>query len=137
MRIHSDKITEADLRAAASAARATLTFSCHGSRKRDHAFEVTLRGESKRRPNSGKRGAADEYAATWDQWGVFLGALFETDRDMTSPYYDGRGEFEFKTNWRFEGSTWPADTHGDHRFEFAGVPYQQSCKKCSATQRWA
>ena len=30
----------------------------------------------------------------------------------------------------------PADAHGDHRFEYAGVPFHQQCKKCTAGMRW-
>ena len=133
MRIHSDSIRVSDLNAAARAARVDMEFTTHGSRKRDHAFNVNLTGESKRRPN--RNHASDEFAATWDQWGVFLAALFDVDPNASMTYYDGSADFHYRTAHRF-ASGWPKDAHGDHRFKYDGIPYEQSCTKCSAVQRW-
>jgi hypothetical protein len=147
----------------------------HGSRSRDHAFDVKLEGESRRRPNGGSSGVeyGSGYAATWDQWGVFLAVLFDLDPNALTPYDSGREAFTARTHERFmptesvEGVTlhrstnanvvnvptypgspstlfvqhvaahyWPEDAHGDHRFEFVGVPRSQSCRKCSAVQSW-
>jgi len=114
-----------------------MEFTQHGSRSRDRGFEVRLTGESKRRPNSGTRGAGDDYAATWDQWGVFIAYLFDRDPEMMTQDYADLDEFQFRTNYRFnvEGY-WPSDAHGDHRFKSYGVPYRQECTKCSAVTRW-
>lgn len=148
MRIHSDSLTIDDLNDAMREARAYYAeggFSTHGSRSRRRAFNVLLRGDSKRRPNGGNSGAADEYAATWDQWGVFLSVLFESDPEMTCLNYKDADDFHMKTNDRFnpdgndraEGSEyWPNDAHGDHRFEWEGVAREQKCKKCSAKVCW-
>ena len=145
MRIHTDTLSPKDLFEAAEIARATLTYSLHGSRQAKYAFEVTLRGESRRRPNSGKRGAADDYAATWDQWGVFLGVLFDRDNNMSSRNYENMGTFDLRTNYRFmpEGDNrsahspyWPEDAHGDHTFRYNGTPRQSECTKCTAVQTW-
>lgn len=150
MRIHSDTLTNRDLANAATIARVSFDkWEDKGSRKRDHAFEVTLTGESRRRPNSGNVGASDAYAATWDQWGVFLAVLFSIDPAMVTPYYKDATEFHYRTRDRFlPRSTrevvdnkivvthWPADAHGDHTFRFDGTPFEQSCTKCSAVQRW-
>lgn len=143
MRIHSDILTRRDLLNAATEARVYMeTFTEHGSRSRERAFNVLLRGESNRRPNCGTTGAADDYAATWDQWGVFLAFLFYIDPNMKTPYYDDRDDFNFRTNVRFTKigggwhEIWPADYHGDHTFRWQGVPSEQSCTKCSAVQRW-
>ena len=135
MRMHTDTLTLDDLRDAARLARVEMEFTTHGSRKRKRAFDVKLTGESRRRPNGGNIGAGTGYAATWDQWGVFLGHLFECDPSMVTPYYENAGDFHYRTAYRFEDE-WPADAHGDHRFEYVGVPYSQSCKKCSAVTRW-
>jgi hypothetical protein len=154
MRIHSDSLTHDDIHKAARIARVSYGgggFTKHGSRKRKHAFNVLLTGESRRRPNGGSRGAGDDYAATWDQWGVFLAVLFDADPNMVTPHYADAAEFHQRTSNRFDsdGSLraidsdsgessefWPADAHGDHTFRFSGVPRQQNCTKCSATQRW-
>lgn len=169
MRIHSDTLTTSDIYTAARHARVDVVkLTEHGSHKRDHAFDVKLEGESRRRPNGGAsgKGYASGYAATWDQWGVFLGILFDIDPAMVTPYDANRHAFRVRTSQRFDGdivgegvstnynvvngraadhrvtvhrlgsSYWPDDAHGDHRFEYAGVPRTFSCTKCSATQRF-
>lgn len=135
MRLHTNSLTASDLWAAARIAEVDLELTTHGSRSRDHAFNVTLRGNSNRRPNTGRSGSADEFAATWDQWGVFLAELFDRDNTLVAAHYTDADTFHLMTAGRFENG-WPEDAHGDHRFEYAGIPYTQKCKKCSATQTW-
>lgn len=106
MRIHSDHLTTADIYQAARHARVDVVTEGNlerGSRSRDHAFEVKLEGESRRRPNGGAsgKGYASGYAATWDQWGVFLGILFDIDPGAKCWAYDGRDAFQARTNERF------------------------------------
>jgi hypothetical protein len=154
MRIHTDTLRHVDLWDAARLARVEMEVTKHGSKSRDHAFEVHLTGESKRRPNRRGKGGPDEYAATWDQWGVFLSVLFDADdgrtfepsAPMTCTYYSDRAEFDRRTGNRFnpdgndrgdETGYWPADYHGDHTFRYNGVPCQQQCTKCSAVQVWS
>lgn len=156
MRIHTDNLTATHLYSAALISRARLDLTMHGSKSRARAFEVRLTGESRRRPNSGTRGAGDDYAATWDQWGVFLAVLFEADPDMVVPYYASPEDYAAQTGDRFGAPEavmgtrhgepsmvdkfvsygWPEDAHGDHVFRFAGTPSEQSCTKCSAVKRW-
>lgn len=134
MRIHTDTLTNSDVRKAAATARVTLDrFTGHGSKSRARAFDITLQGESRRHQNGG-----DGKAATWDQWGVFLAILFAGDDNLTIPRaYEDAADFGYKTGHRFDNvGEFPADAHGDHRFEYAGVPYSQNCKKCSAVTRW-
>lgn len=146
MRIHSDSLYLSDLMDAARIARVFFDrIEEKGSRSREHAFDVTLTGESRRRPNGGNRGAnTDDYAATWDQWGVFLSVLFDRDPAMVTPYYADADDFHHRTAHRFDpegedrGRTGfePNNQHGDHTFRFAGTPREQSCTKCSAIRRW-
>lgn len=132
MRIHTDKLTWQDMNDAARIARVGFTrLGQYGSRSRNRAFDVILNGESRRRQNQG-----EDFAATWDQWGVFLAVLFSRDPEMVTPYYTDKGSFDFRTFDRFDGDVWPADAHGDHTFRYSGIPYQQKCTKCSAKQRW-
>ena len=168
MRIHTDHLTESNIYNAARFARVDVVkLARHGSRSRDHAFDVKLEGESRRRPNGGCSGAgyASGYAATWDQWGVFLAILFDVDPGMFTPYDSNRHAFRVRTDRRFDGdivgegvstnyhvvngraadhrvtvhrlgsSYWPTDAHGDHTFRFSGVARSQSCTKCSAVIR--
>ena len=146
MRIHANTLTTSEIYKAARIARVEIEhLTEHGSRKRAHAFEVKLSGESRRRPNNnGAHG--DVFAATWDQWGVFLACLFDADNEITIPTaYVDVDTFHARTSNRFnpdgndraDGSDyWPADAHGDHTFRYAGIPYTQACTKCSAVQRW-
>ena len=139
MRLHTNSITREDLYAAANHAMVQISLTEHGSRSRDHAYDVHLTGSSNRRPNSGNYGADnDVYAATWDQWGVFFAWLFDVDPGMIAgtpkrPTYNGRDDFHDKTYGRFEWTDrsnqrdyWPEDSHGNHSWN------GRACRKCSA-----
>lgn len=142
MRIHVDLIDASLIRGAASAAGATIeTLTQHRSQSRRRAFEVKLTGNSARRPNGGSYGAGDDYAATWDQWGVFLGLLFGVDPVMFTTYDKSADAFSYHTGGRFDGLD--ADhiviplSH-DHVFRPTGVPGEQACIKpnCTGVQRF-
>lgn len=143
MKIHSNTLTMTDVREAAAAAGVTFDRCTEsGSRSKARAFDVTLRGNSRRAPNFGTgkvdRFGVTEKAATWDQWGVFLGVLFARDDEMVTPYDKSGDAFHERTAHRFfQAGIFPADAHGDHRFTFQGIAREQGCTKCSATQRWA
>lgn len=69
-----------------------------GSRKRERAFEVTLyvleKDELHRRfGNSGGYGASDEVAATWDEWGVWMAALYALDPNAIVGWYESYEHF--------------------------------------------
>ena len=114
MRIHSDTITSIDVLAAANFAaraghgRVTVdTLSRHGSRSRRQAWEVKLTGDgshSRRRPNGGTYGAADDYAATWDSWGWFLAFLYSVDPRMTCWAYADAENFHERTDGKFRAA---------------------------------
>jgi hypothetical protein len=130
MRIHTN-LTENEVKSAISAAGAYSTkFSVHGSRKAKFGYDVILGGNSNHRQNQG-----NDYAATWDQWGVFLGAIFNADPDATCWAYKSGEDFNFQTNNRFADG-WPNDSHGDHKW-VVGAPFVQHCNKCTALRRWA
>ena len=143
MRIHTNTLTAEDIYDAARAAGAVVeTCFRHGSRTHDHAYELKLTGNSRQRPNGGSYGAdrdAYAYAATWDQWGVVLGLLFDIDATMRTTYDKSKGDFHYRTAWRFddlnpENITIPL-SH-DHVFRFNGMPGEQMCLRCHAIQRW-
>lgn len=129
MRIHTD-LNERDIRAAAIVAGVSFTrFETHGSRKRARAFDVILTGSSTRKQNGG-----DEYAATWDEWGVFLGVLYVADPMMNATYYENAEHFEWSTCGRFNGDE-PFTHCPNHKWAFAGEPCAFECTKCGATKR--
>jgi hypothetical protein len=119
MRIHSNSLDSLEIRKAAGIAGVNFTrFSLHGSRSHEAAFDVILTGSSTRHQNGGP-----DKAATWDEWGCFLGTLYRVDPEMKTPYYSGADEFHWKTNGRFAAP----DMHGSdfarghqHRWEFSG-----------------
>lgn len=132
MRIHTDVIDALALLAAARIAGVNLDYTTHGSRKRDHAFGVTLTGSSHHRSQADR----DNHAATWDEWGMFLGYLFRVDPNMTCWAYQDRNDFRFQTDWRFEEIE-PTDFQRGHDHKWVvGVPYMQNCRKCKAIKRW-
>lgn len=99
----------------------------HGSRTHPRAFEVQLGTEDKtslpcgytdqyghkmnvrRYKNSGSCGAASEwatgcnvYAATWDEWGWFIAAVFDADPQARfDTRYLSRADFDAKTGGKF------------------------------------
>jgi hypothetical protein len=77
----------------------------HASRSHAHAFEIRLTGDgtlSRRRSNSGRYGAdSDAYAATYDQWGHFLFALYAVDPDIKAGPYTGVEDFDHQTSGKF------------------------------------
>lgn len=141
MKLHTDTITQVHLHHAANRAGSgvEVTYAKKGSRSKDHAFDVTLTGTSTRRPNSGQRGAGDDYAATWDEWGMFFAYLYEIDPGMKCWAYDDADDFHFKTGARFHALT-PDQQCRNHRWEYQGTAATGGyslfqCKKCEALKR--
>jgi hypothetical protein len=121
MRIHTNVLTPLDVFEAARISRTQVVWTVQGSRIRTRSIDVSLTGESRRRPNSGKRGAgwSSEYAATWDQWGVFFAVLFDRDpaavcgAGLKSATYRSRDDFHWQTCDRFRSiGIVSADTPG-------------------------
>lgn len=141
MRIHSDILTHADIYQATRAAGMTGVYTeretDHGSRSRDHAFDVTLRGTSSRRPNwgTGDRGTDDGYAATWDEWGMFIESLFQADENAIIGMYSSYYAFQAYTGYRFDDLTADAQ-HKSHNFNYSIDTGCHECQ-CGATMnRW-
>ena len=150
MRIHTNKVDEVRrmIRAATykmSGVYAELTE--YGSRSRKGAVELKLTGNSGRRPNSGRWGADSwEYAATWDEWGVVLAAVFEADPlaicgSAKRPVYAGIDDYHWQTGERFAHvgdalgkivPLLPEDTHANHLWDYVATGTRE-CRKCSAT----
>lgn len=90
-----------------------------GSRSHQFAFEVQLeaseRDNGRRAGNSGSYGAMrpeyDGYAATYDEWGWLLAALFALDPAMIvgtpkSPVYANATDFHDLTAWTYAPEMW-------------------------------
>jgi hypothetical protein len=115
MLIYTDNLSTADVRAAfAESLDQGVYLELHGpmkSRKRARRFVVKLSadpgydrwGTKRRWANSGTRGAATpnngyagepigEKATTFDEWGVFIAALFDRDPGAIVGQYDSPGE---------------------------------------------
>lgn len=141
MKIHTDTLEERDLwaacRAAGMAGVSMEKCDRKGSRSKDHAFNVSLRGNSTRRPNPGTGGRYyddGEFAATWDEWGMFIHALYVIDPDAMIGQYGNRTVFEDATAMRFETLTAQTACPG-HHWKYAG-PMIQACTKCDATNNY-
>jgi len=119
MRIHANALTINDIRDALLAEQEKgriarhVTFKTldeHGSRSHDRSFEIQLeaavRDNGRRAGNSGSYGAMrpeyDGFAATFDEWGWLLAALYKVEATVvvgTGKYaiYKGREDFHEKT----------------------------------------
>lgn len=144
MRIHTDHLTfNQVINAAMDMQDVYIDVTRHGSRKRDHAFELSVSAEPRkgRRPrNSGNRGADEgEAAATWDEWGVIFARLFDIDPGMTCHAYDGAEHYHWSTGNRFRDPA-TLEMHDQHRWEYSGQAvtgsYHVSECKCGAIRRW-
>lgn len=123
MRIHSNTITRTQLFDAANSAGMRLfSVTDHGSRKRGHAFEVKGSGSSPYRTQGDKY----EYAATWDEWGIFIRALFAIDQDAIIGTYDGMAKFSAFSGGYFDGLT-PSEQHKRHKWEYNGFGHECEC----------
>lgn len=134
MKIHSDVLTYGNVLDATKAAGMTGVYADiieRGSRSRKVGFDVKLTGTSNRNQNPGTSRDRDvEKAATWDEWGMFINALYEIDNDAIVGPYTDQSDFEYKTAGRYESLTAPY-AHGNHKWEFV-APRQFQCKFCEA-----
>lgn len=145
MKIHTNALHLADLAHAAKLAGVDLErCELKGSRSRSHAFDVILSGNGRtgsRWGNTGTSGAAPTKSATWDEWGIFLNALFEADDSVTVPrVYVDRESFDWATNARYRTLT-PAQAHHNHKWSHSehsvtGNYSVARCDKCDAVRRW-
>lgn len=118
----------------------------HGSRTRGEAIELKLEGTSNRKVNAGTSRNVDRFdlpnAATWDEWGVVLQAVFDADPNALAgsakyPVYDGREDYERQTQGRFVTAhdgvyRLPHDTHQNHVWDYKPGQATTPCKRCSA-----
>ena len=140
MRLHTDKLSITDLynalKAEQDAGRIAKTvgfkiLTQHGSRSHATAFEVQLdsydrvQGDGRKRGNSGSFGSADDgyYAATYDEWGWLIAALYKIDSNavwgtVKYPQYMDRYDFNDKTGWTYA----PEDLI-KHLRDFGGDPF--------------
>ena len=143
MRIHTDRLTYGDIMGAlmseqdAGRIARTVRFkvlSEHGSKSKERAFEVQLEsvdkaeGDGRRAGNSGSYGAMsaeyDGYAATFDEWGWLLSAMYRKDIWMVcgsaaNPVYEDMDHFNERTGFTYAGKDMlemlvAGERHGDH-----------------------
>lgn len=140
MRIHTNTLGPMHVIHAAQAAGAIVeSISKHGSRSHTRAVDIKLWGSSTR-TNQSNTG----HAATWDEWGIFLGLLFAQDDSIKATYYRNADEFHWMTGDRFRFES-PSDAanvqlHANHRFEYFGTVatgsyYVYRCKCGAITRR--
>lgn len=117
MKIHTDNLSAMHIVHALNAEKTAgriahsvtfKTFSKQGSRTHKNAFEVQLSssqklpGDGRRAGNSGSYGADTEYAATYDEWGWLIAAIYKEDPyavwgTVKNPIYKNAGDFNRKT----------------------------------------
>lgn len=108
----------------------------HGSRSRARGFEIALEGNS---CYGGQWGHLQYKAATWDEWGVVLGRLFELDPNArVARIYEGAEHFHYVTGDRFHPFNLPERLCPRHKWGGwdRNLPSQSWCTKCDAVHRW-
>ena len=119
-KIHTDNLSEADIRAALSEAQDLGYIQAHvrfdtmderGSRSHKTSFHVHLgtntrdrddSGKMRRKPtNSANSDDLDEYTATYRAWGFFLAEVFYRDADAFCGPYKGQFAFQEMTRYAF------------------------------------
>lgn len=139
MRVHSDRLTVNDFYAAARRAGITVV-ACneHGSRSRERAFEIAFSGSG---VSGGQWGGGGYKSATWDEWGIALGWLFNVDPAMHcgKNSYQSAEHFHWLTGRRFVNLD-PSEQHYRHRWgnrtvHGDGLWASVQCS-CGAEQRW-
>lgn len=149
MRLHTNtNLMGGFTRAAKIAGAEVFDLVSNDSRSHEHGFTVKLTGDAPSRPNGWDRyNDGDVHAASWDQWGIFLSVLFDTDREMVvgsvaNPVYANVYDFDRKTNGRFArhmntdgvrldpatmehltmplGTYVPVDMHNRHVWDYQG-----------------
>jgi hypothetical protein len=117
MKLHSDTLTVDDVRDAMLKAKERggvdrlvvfNTLSARGSRSRKNGIEIRLewvgtkvKGDGRRKTNSGSYGSGDDYAAFYAEWGWFLAEVFDMDPDAKLDRYEGRDSFHQLTRHAF------------------------------------
>ena len=137
MRVHTS-LTADQVRACAGDTGTwltVLTLDKHGSHTHPRAFEVVLSGESPRRGAS-TLPDSDYYAATWDQWGLFLGRLFHADpAARIAGVYDDARDFHWQTGDRFRKGA-KIQLCPQHRWIYTPALDAQVCThRCGAVHR--
>jgi len=151
MRIHSDIITTEHIIGALNEEKARgriaphvsfKTRAEHGSRVRARAYEIQLeaaaRDNGRRAGNSGSYGAMrpehDGFAATYDEWGWFIAALYRVDAKMIvgspkNPVYRDRHDFDDRTGMSY------APVLLIQAIESTGDPYPITTGQAARTKR--
>lgn len=120
MKLYTDLLTSSDVHAALNDAQYGypyhvasdihfVKFEAAKARKRARCFEVQLgtfdstTGPTKSRhyKNSGQYGADTIYAATYDEWGWFIAAIFAGDPDAVFGPYKGQVDFNAQTRYAY------------------------------------
>lgn len=142
MRLHTNTLNTANLNTAARDAGVTVVkMTHHKSQTRVGAFELRLSGSS---PRNAMR--SDYKAATWDEWGLVLAALYALDPDMVvnAGTYLSADHFHWVTAHRFDttnpGHATVEGQHKVHSWELSGTAatgsyYVYECRGCNTLMR--
>lgn len=158
MRIHTSVITEATQIYQALGSQKILgrianhvgfkILEHHGSTIREHAWEIQLeafeRDNGRRAGNSGSYGAMrpeyDGYAATFDEWGWLLAALYALDPQAhvgspEYPTYESAEHFHDRTAWTYNPEAWLSYVNEWPTFADDRDPYPWITGRAAKTKR--
>lgn len=119
MRIHADLLTPDAIYAALGRLRDSgrvggiflMRNEEAGSRSRRRSIDVKLSSYASQLPdgktcrrwaNSGRHGASEWRAATYDEWGLFIAELFRLDPTARIGQYEGASDFQRQTRGAYQ-----------------------------------
>lgn len=133
MRLHTN-LDENTIRGAARLAGAGLLRLSHfRSRSANHGWDVVLSGHG---ITGGQYGTLDGKTASWDEWGIFLAALYWRNPSARLGPYLHADHFTWSTMGRYEALS-PADQHLRHkwRYDHHTAAYTAAECPCGAGRR--
>jgi hypothetical protein len=105
MRIHTNNLSKAEVASTLGMPDDVTVHvvSQHGSRTHRIAYEVALRGQSKRHKQAPQTrdDSMPGKAATWEDWGQYLANLYRMDVDLVAGPYTDRADFHKQTKGKF------------------------------------
>jgi hypothetical protein len=139
VRIYTSQLTRQDLFDALPKG-VYIDWSVHGSRKRARCFNVALSTDhNHRRPNPGHGFAREligNYAATWDEWGLFLAVLFAKDPEAIAGVIASADDFAWKTGGHYGDGSADIAYCPNHKWDYVEPGLRTCAKGCGAVQRW-
>ena len=112
---------------------ASLLMQEKGSRSHARRFDVYFDAEPMKGRRQSQHVHDGQYVTgiTYDEWGLFIDRIFQSDPEAKVGPYKDRNHFRDVTDYRFDDLRWE-DQHARHNFEFNRDHMGFECTGCDA-----